>query len=158
MQAGPAGKSNKLKIIIKTPQSHGADDEAGDAVNGDSANSDFFTALPNELFSSEELSLPVNKLYRKCYWESKWADEVGDTLKKECKDWEQVYYKEWLEKEVLLSQVIQSEIDWHDRRKAILDGTADVKVPGVVESKESNHTNGNAAAASAKKVHQAAAA
>lgn len=157
MQSGTAGKSNKLKIIIKTPQSHGGngDDDTGDGVNGDSVNSDFFTALPNELFSPDELSYSVDKLYRKCYWESKWADEVGEALKKECKEWEEVYYKEWLEKEVLLSQVIKSEVDWHDRRNAILDGTADVQVSGVVESKESEQTNGNGEAMPAKKAQTA---
>ncbi|KFG87597.1 putative C2H2 finger domain protein (Gli3) [Metarhizium anisopliae] len=157
MQSGTAGKSNKLKIIIKTPQSHGGtgDDETGDAVNGDSANLDFFTALPSDLFSSEELSFSVDKLYRKCYWESKWADEVGEALRKECKEWERVYYKEWLEKEVLLSQVIKSEVDWHDRRKAILDGTADVQVSGVVGSKDSEKTNGNGVAVPPKKAQAA---
>ncbi|QPH00813.1 hypothetical protein C2857_004820 [Epichloe festucae Fl1] len=146
MQSGPAGKSNKLKIIIKTPQSHGGgggDDESGEALNGDSGGaSEFFTVLPGELFSSEELSFPVDKLYRKCYWELKWADEVGDALKKECKEWEEAYYKEWLEKEVLLSQVIQSEVDWHDRRKAILEGTADVQISGVVDFKDGEQRNG----------------
>ncbi|KAK2589534.1 hypothetical protein QQS21_012786 [Conoideocrella luteorostrata] len=141
MQSGPSGKSNKLKIIIKTPQSHG-DDENGESLNGDSGVSDFFTALPGDLFTSEELSFSVDKLYRKCYWESKWADEVGEALKKECKEWEEVYYKEWLEKEVMLSQVIQSEVDWHDRRKAILEGTADVQVTAVVEPKDNEQTNG----------------
>lgn len=156
MQSGPAGKSNKLKIIIKTPQSHGGgDDDKGDALNGDTANPEFFTALPKELFTSDELAFAVDKLYRKCYWESKWADEVGETLKKECKEWEDVYYKEWLEKEVLLSQVIKSEVDWHDRRKAILDGTADVQVSGVVESKEGEQTNGDGEAVPAKKVQAA---
>ncbi|KAG5983163.1 hypothetical protein E4U55_000645 [Claviceps digitariae] len=142
MQSGPSGKSNKLKIIIKTPQSHagGGDDEPGEALNGDSGMSDFFTPLTGELFSSEELSFPVDKLYRKCYWESKWADQVGDALKKECREWEEIYYKEWLEKEVLLSQVIQSEVDWHDRRKAILEGTADIQIPGAVDSRDGGQT------------------
>ncbi|PHH91214.1 hypothetical protein CDD83_1320 [Cordyceps sp. RAO-2017] len=144
MQSGPTGKSSKLKIIIKTPQSHGGgqDDSADASVNGEDVSSDFFTALTAELFSSEELAFPVDKLYRKCYWESKWADEVGDALKKECKEWEDVYYKEWLEKEVLLSQVIKSEVDWHERRQAILSGTADVQVTGVVEAQEERQANG----------------
>ncbi|OAA32890.1 Zinc finger, C2H2-type/integrase, DNA-binding protein [Moelleriella libera RCEF 2490] len=158
MQTGPASKSNKLKIIIKTPLSHaGGDDESGDGggggggggggVNGDSGTSDYFTALSGELFTSDELAFPVDKLYRKCYWESKWADEVGEALKKECKQWEEVYYKEWLEKEVLLSQVVQSEVAWHERRQAILEGTADVHVPGAKDGGEkttTTMTNGTA--------------
>lgn len=160
MQSGPTGKSNKLKIIIKTPQSHGgggADDESGDGANGDSGASDLFTALPGDMFTSEELSFPVDKLYRKCYWESKWADEVGEALQKECKEWEELYYQEWLEKEVLLSQVIQSEVDWHGRRKAILEGTADVHVPGRAASKDGARTNGvKGGSSAAKKPHAAA--
>ena len=129
--AGPAGRSSKLKIIIKTPQAHADGAEGLDgAVNGDGgSNAEYFTALTSELFSVDELGFPVDKLYRKCYWEAKWADEVGDALKKECKEWEDAYYKEWLEKEVVLSQVIKGEVDWHERRKAILEGTADVQVP-----------------------------
>ncbi|PFH61145.1 hypothetical protein XA68_18095 [Ophiocordyceps unilateralis] len=136
MQSGPTSKSNKLKIIIKTPQSHGAghDDGADASVNGEVLNPEFFTALTDDLFTSEELAFPVDKLYRKCYWEAKWADEVGDALRKECREWEERYYREWLEKEVLLSQVIKSEVDWHERRQAILSGTADVHVAGVVEA------------------------
>ena len=142
MQSGPAGKGSKLKIIIKTPQSHGAQDDGDEAVNGDDANSEYFTALTEELFNPDELAFPVDKLYRKCYWEAKWADDIGDSLKKECKDWEDVYYKEWLEKEVLLSQVIKSEVDWHERRQAILTGAASVQLPKVVESLEEEQANG----------------
>ncbi|KAI9171384.1 INO80 complex subunit 1 [Paramyrothecium foliicola] len=141
MQAGPTGKTGRLKIIIKTPQSHGAqdDDENG---HGDEANPEYFTVLPEELFDADELAYPVDKLYRKCYWEGKWAEDVSETLKKECKEWESIYYKEWLEKEVLLAQVIKSEVDWHERRQAILSGLADVQVPKVSESREGTQANG----------------
>ena len=141
MQAGPTGKLSKLKIIIKTPQSHGQDD-LDELGNGDVAKPEYFTPLTDELFSADELSFTVDKLYRKCYWEGKWADEIGDDLKKECKDWEEVYYKQWLEKEVLLSQVIESEVDWHERRQAILSGAADVQVAGAIEAQDEDQANG----------------
>lgn len=129
MQAGPPGKSSKLKIIFKTPQSHGngGDDGLEESGRGEDG-SDYFTALTSELFTADELAYSVDKLYRKCFWEAKWADEVGETLRRECKEWEDVYYKEWLEKETLLSQVIQSEVDWHERRQAVLSGSADVQI------------------------------
>ncbi|OAA73300.1 Zinc finger, C2H2-type/integrase, DNA-binding protein [Cordyceps fumosorosea ARSEF 2679] len=125
MQAGPPGKASKLKIIIKTPQSHsqGGQDGAGTAAHDEDeevGHADYFTPLTSELFTADELALPVDKLYRKCYWEAKWAGEVGETLTRECREWEETYYNEWLEKEVLLSQVIQSEVDWHQRREAVL--------------------------------------
>src|SRR5688572_25184298 len=98
----PTGKSGKLKIIIKTPNSHnGGEDGADGSMNGEEANAEYFTALTSELFSPKELALPVDQLYRKCYWESKWSGEIGETLKKECKKWEEQYRQEWLEKEVL---------------------------------------------------------
>lgn len=158
MQSGPTGKSGKLKIIIKTPQSHGpgADSGADGSLDGEELNADFFTPLTSDLFAPDELAYPVDKLYRKCYWESKWADEVGDALKKECKDWEDVYYKEWLEKEVLLAQVIRCEVDWHDRRQAILSGQADVSLPSAVAAPEDDKANGlrdgNEAASAAKEM------
>ncbi|CAM1506964.1 Fc.00g066050.m01.CDS01 [Cosmosporella sp. VM-42] len=141
MQSGPTGKGGKLKIIIKTPSHAAAEDELDEANHPDNQTSEFFTGLPEELFKPEELAYPVDKLYRKCYWETKWAEDVGESLKKECKEWEDMYYKEWLEKEVLLSQVIKSEVDWHERRQAILSGVADVQI-SVVESQEGEHTNG----------------
>lgn len=135
MQSGPPGKSSKLKIIIKTPQSHangGSGEDGGEASHGEDGNAEYFTALTSELFTADELAFSVDKLYRKCFWEAKWADEVGETLKRECQEWEEVYYKEWLEKETLLSQVIQSEVDWHERRQAILTGSADVHISNGV--------------------------
>ncbi|CAG9971375.1 unnamed protein product [Clonostachys byssicola] len=128
---GPGGKTNKLKIIIKTPQSHGPGGDDGDDASGE--NADLYTALSKELFSEEELAFSADKLYRKCYWEGKWAEEIGEQLMKECKEWEEVYHKEWLEKEALVSQVVKSEVDWHDRRQAIISGAADVQVPGAID-------------------------
>lgn len=142
MQSGPATKSGRLKIIIKTPQSHGAGEDGDDEINGDENNPEYFTPLTNELFTVSELGYSVDKLYRKCFWEAKWAEDVGETLKKECKEWEELYYQEWLEKEVLLSQVIQGEVDWHERRQAILSGIADVQVPGNAESHNEEQENG----------------
>lgn len=132
----PAPKS-RPKIVLKTANSHnGQDDVLDGSMNGEEANAEYFTPLTSELFTEEELALGVDKLYRKCHWESKWAEEIGDTLKKECKELEEVYYNEWLEKEVLLTQVIKSEVDWHERRDAILSGVADVKISAVADASE----------------------
>ncbi|KOS16854.1 INO80 complex subunit 1 [Escovopsis weberi] len=142
MQSGPTGRTGKLKIIIKTPQSHSAQDDGMDDGKDEDGNADYFTVLSGELFTAAELAYPVDKLYRKCHWEAKWADEVGEALKKECKQWEEVYYKEWLEKEVLLSQVIDSEVDWHGRRRAVLSGVADVHFGGP-DAKEAKNGDEN---------------
>lgn len=132
MHGGPGGKQSKLKIIIKKPQGlgNGQEDAADEPVNGDDPNAEYYTALSKELFDKEELAYPVDKLYRKCHFECKWAKDIGDELEKECKQWEDVYYREWLEKEALLTQVIKSEVDWHERRQAVLSGVADVHISG----------------------------
>lgn len=145
MQAGgPAKGTSKLKIIIKTPQSHatGQEDTVDDGTNGaggvngaggDEAD-DFFTAMSQEQgFTPDELETPLPRLHGLCRMQVKWAEAEGEQLKKECKAWEDMYKKEWLEKQVLLAQVIESEIDWHERRKAVLSGVADVQIkPEVV--------------------------
>ncbi|KAM0353498.1 hypothetical protein ACHAPU_001510 [Fusarium lateritium] len=143
MQAGPQSKGGKIKIIMKTnQQSQGLHDDLDDPANGDESNAEYFTPLTEDPFTLDELELPVDKLYRKCHWEAKWAEEIGESLTKECKEWEDTYYKEWLEKEVLLSQVIKSEANWHERRQAIITGVVDVQVPGAMESVENDKTNG----------------
>ncbi|PHH69395.1 hypothetical protein CDD82_7784 [Ophiocordyceps australis] len=137
MQAGPS-KSSKLKIIIKTPQSHTTEDGA-EASNGDDLASDALTALSPDLFSPDDLALPVDKLYRKCYWEAKWASRAGDSLARECREWHDAYYALWLEKEVLLSQVIESEVAWHERRQAIISGAAHVDLAPPLEPETKHH-------------------
>ena len=129
---GPAGKSAKLKIIIKTPQSHaaGQDDAVDDGSNGDDI-ADLFTPLTQEQgFTFKELSLPLDQLHSLCRRQVRWAEKDGEELKKQCKKWEEVYKKAWLEKEVLLDQVIKSEVDWYERRRQVLAGAADVVVNG----------------------------
>lgn len=140
MQSGPTGKG-KLKIIIKTPQSHaaGQDDAIDDGADEDELSADLFTQLTEEHgFSPEELAMPLEKLYRLCRFQVKWAQEDSMKLQEEVKYWEKQYKEDWQEKEVLLSQVIKSEADWHERRAAVLSGAADVQLSGVLESQEGN--------------------
>lgn len=132
MQAGgPAGKSSKLKIIIKTPQSHaaGQDDAVDDGSAGDEHMADMLTPMTQDQgFSPEELEMPLERLCKLCRLQVKWAEEDGEQLRKECKQWEELYKNEWLEKEVLLDQVVQREQDWHSRRKAVITGAADFQM------------------------------
>ncbi|KAK0618254.1 hypothetical protein B0T17DRAFT_496016 [Bombardia bombarda] len=136
MQA-PTGKSSKqLKIILKTQQSHAAghDDtvDDGNGTGGEDSAADLFTPLTEGLgFTSRELAMPVERLAKLCRLQVKWAEEEGDALRGECKQWEALYKREWLEKEVLLDQVVQSEQAWHVRRRAVLAGLADISSAGV---------------------------
>lgn len=154
---------SKLKIIIKTPQSHALDNDPNsdaDLTNGTEPDSSTWTELPEADFSKEEQELSkqqIDKLYRKLFWESKWEKEISEELDKECKEWEEAYHKEWLEKEVLLSQVIESEVDWHERRKAVLSGAMDVQISGTVEpstaeDKEMTEANGHEEPSSANAI------
>ncbi len=58
----------------------------------------------------------------------RWAEEEGERLRAECKRREELYKREWLEKEVLLDQAVRSEQAWQERRQAVLSGAADVVV------------------------------
>lgn len=49
-----------------------------------------------------------------------WAEEESEALKRECEVVEAIRRREWLEKEVLLDQVIKNEVDWHARRDVVL--------------------------------------
>ncbi|KAF4782341.1 hypothetical protein HER10_EVM0011038 [Colletotrichum scovillei] len=136
----------KLKIIIKTPQSHAAghDDAIDDGADDDELSADLFTPLTEDQgFTSEELKIPLERLYKLCRFQVKWAQEESVKLAEEVKYWEKQYKDLWREKEVLFSQVVKSEVDWHERRQAVLSGAADVQLSGVLESQEGTQTTAN---------------
>lgn len=134
MQAGgTSGKSTKLKIIIRTPQSHAAghDDAVDDGNSGDENPAELFTQLTEkDGFTRRELEMPLKKLHVVCRHQVKWAEEDGETLKQECKQWQDIYKQAWLEKETLVTQMVKSEKDWHERRRAVLEGTTDIVITG----------------------------
>ncbi|XDG10623.1 hypothetical protein ABKA04_010238 [Annulohypoxylon sp. FPYF3050] len=127
-QSGP--KSGKLKIIIKTPQSHAAgQDDAVDDGDAGSDLADFFTPLTEQQgFSNNELAMDIKTLYKLCVANVKWAMKEGEALKQECKEMEEIYKQEWLEKEALLDQVIQIEEDWWQRRELVLRAEAKAQI------------------------------
>jgi hypothetical protein len=134
MQAGPAGKSSKLKIILKTPQSHaaGQDDAVDDGSVGDESGADMFTPLTEDQgFAPNELEMPLKRLAGLCKLQLKCTEKEAEQLRHECKIWEDLYKQEWLEKEVLLDQVVQSEQSFEQRRIAVLTGAADIQVQAL---------------------------
>jgi hypothetical protein len=129
---GPAGKSSKLKIILKTPQSHAAghDDSVDDSSTADQADAHDVTRLSREHgFTDEELAMPADRLHNLCRLQLRWAEREAARLAEENKRWEELYKSEWLEKEVLLDQVVHAERSWHERRRAVLTGAVDVQLP-----------------------------
>ncbi|ROT37437.1 zinc finger protein [Sodiomyces alkalinus F11] len=153
MQSGTTGKS-KLKIIIKTPQSHAAGQD--DSINGGGddgeLSADLFTPLTQEQgFTPEELDMPLEKLYKLCRFQVRWAEEEGKKLQDEVKRLEAIYEREWREKEVLLFQVIQSEADWNERWQAVRSGAADVRLSSVLDTQETAGASSTPGAESSQK-------
>lgn len=129
---GPAGKSSKLKIILKTPQSHaaGQDDSVDDSSNGDQSETHEITRLTPEMgFTEKDLAMPIKKLHDLLRLQLRWAERDNAQLTEEWKRWEELYKQEWLEKEVLLDQVVLQETSWHERRQAVITGALDVQLP-----------------------------
>jgi hypothetical protein len=82
---------------------------------------DQLTPLSNEIgFTPDELVYSPKELWRLLRRKLHWAEEESDALRRECDIVEAIREKEWIEKELLLDQVIKNEIDWHERREIIL--------------------------------------
>ncbi|KAL1902873.1 hypothetical protein Sste5346_000784 [Sporothrix stenoceras] len=124
---GKANGPNKLKIIIKTPQSHAAghDDSVDNNAYDDSSLYHYTGAETTVLgkdqgFTSHELELSPKELYGICRLQLQWAEDESEELRNECAAWEEAAHNAWLEQQVLLDQVILSEKDWYERRKVVL--------------------------------------
>jgi len=142
---GSGGKSSKLKIIIKTPQSHatGQDDSVDDGADGNDSEKEQFTPLHEDLFTEKELGYPLKELHARCRYQVKLADEESERLATDIKKEEEEYRRMWREKELLISQVLQGEMDWHERREAIKSGAVNIKLAGGhEEDPDESHVNG----------------
>ncbi|ERT03065.1 c2h2 finger domain containing protein [Sporothrix schenckii 1099-18] len=124
---GKAGGPNKLKIIIKTPLSHaGGHDDSVDSSAYDDPSLFHYTGAEttalgkDQGFTAHELELSPKELYGVCRLQLQWAEDESEELRKECAAWEAAAHNAWLEQQVLLDQVILSEKDWYERRKAVL--------------------------------------
>lgn len=128
MQTSGAGGKKNFKIIIRTPQSHaaGQSDLVDDGHSADEQEGEPFTQLTEkDGFTERELAMPFQTLHTLCRHQVRWALEDGETLKQECKKWEDIYKQAWLEKEVLVTQMVKSELDWSKRRSAVLSAATE---------------------------------
>ena len=71
-------------------------------------------------FTAEEEARGAKELYRLLRRQINWAEEEGNLLRKQCEQMEALRKKEWLDKEVLLDQVIRNEVSWNERRQVVL--------------------------------------
>jgi len=85
------------------------------------------SSFPGELgFTAEEEARGSKELYRLLRRQVHWAEEEAVLLKQQCEAIESVRYQEWVEKEVLLNQVIRTELSWNQRKLEVLAGTANL--------------------------------
>ncbi|KAL5596978.1 hypothetical protein BROUX41_006349 [Berkeleyomyces rouxiae] len=141
LSGGP--NSRKVKIILKTPTSTTGNDESmlDESLLLEDLDGDQFTQLSEEEFSKDELDMPLEKLFRRCRLQLRWSQEEGEELQKEIQLMEEMYKREWLDKEVLLTQVIQSETAWYERRKIVLaaEAQAEAEARAAKKLREARH-------------------
>jgi hypothetical protein len=121
------GSNTRLKIVIKNPgnRPHGESQSPGPERPTDltaiAADQDGLTPLTAEQgFTPDELKLGSKELWRLLRRQVHWAEEEQESLKQQLEMMNELRDKEWLEKEILLDQVINNEMDWLERRKHVL--------------------------------------
>jgi hypothetical protein len=112
---------SRLKLSIKQQQSqNGVPHPLNDITNGNDPPG-WTSSYPVELgFTAEEEARGSKELYRLLRGQVHWAEEEGESLKIQCEELEELRKKEWLDKEVLLDQVIRNEVSWNERRQEVL--------------------------------------
>ncbi|KAI9731661.1 MAG: hypothetical protein M1818_007791 [Claussenomyces sp. TS43310] len=125
----PSKNGGRLKLVIKQPHEHPSSASQSpaypptDAVFPpfDHSNPSDMTSYATDLgFTPEDLALESRDLFRLLRRQLHWAEEEADALRRECEATEAIRRKEWIDKEILLDQVIKTELDWHERRRMVL--------------------------------------
>ncbi len=121
-KSNPAAKSNsRLKLFMKKE-----DDRATNSISPGPRSAtmgpdqDGLTLLPIDMFTPEQLALPKDELFRLLRRELQWAEQEAKMLKEEEEALQLIKDREWLEKEILLDQVIKGEMDYNSRRLAVI--------------------------------------
>ena len=131
----PSSKGSRLKGAGKTQQAPVDEQQAPNGLTNGIDVAGWTAAFPLELgFTTEDEARGSKELFRLLRRQVHWAEEEADLLKSQCEGLEELRKKEWLEKEVLLDQVIRSEVDWHDRRKEVLAGLAKLPSPEEIKA------------------------
>ena len=108
-QSSATVKPPKIKLTFKKGQAitngHDADGEVEQPVENGSYK------YPLDLdFTAEELAMPPKQLFRLLRRQVHWSEQEGDKLKKECAELEAERKKEWINKELLLANVVEAEL------------------------------------------------
>lgn len=117
----PAKTSRRLKLKVPQSQLEEPQTEEPNGVTNGESTSEWTTEYPPDLgFTPEEEAKTSEDLWRYLRRQLAWVEQESEFLKRQCEEMEQVRQKEWSEKEVLLNQVIQNEIGYHERRAEVL--------------------------------------
>jgi len=115
----------RLKFINKQSTSLADDNQPPNGVSNGTEVAEWTSSFPSELgFTAEEEARGSKELYRLLRRQVHWAEEEGIVLKQQCEAMETLRYQEWVEKEVLLDQIIRTELSWNQRKLEVLAGTA----------------------------------
>jgi len=121
----PTVKASRLKLVAKQPQTPSGQ-ASGASITGEPNGVDpsllATTYLPELGITAEEESKGPLELYRLLRRQVQWAEEEADSLKTQVEFMEELRRKEWLEKEILLDQVLNAEVDYFERKQKVLAG------------------------------------
>ena len=123
----PKLSARRLKIILKPSQPFSEQPHAypTNGVSNGHIPQDWTSSCPPELgFTPEEEAKGPKELYRYLRRELVWAEEETEILKRQAEEMEAIRKKEWMEKEILLDQVMKNEISYHERRAEVLASQA----------------------------------
>lgn len=115
------GKQHKT-TMLKTPQP----DETPPPTNGTSNGQqlpEWTTSYPPELgFTAEEEATRPDMLCKLLRRKLEWTTRDAEQLKKEVEELEELFKREWMEKEILLHQASKADQEYQETRKKILSG------------------------------------
>lgn len=102
-------KPAKIKLTFKKGQAatNGHDPE-DDVANG--VDNNLFSYPANLNFTEEELAMAPEQLCRLLRRQLYWSQQEGERLRQECAELEAEQKKEWINKELLLANIVEAEL------------------------------------------------
>ncbi|KAG0649991.1 INO80 complex subunit 1 [Hyphodiscus hymeniophilus] len=113
---------SRLQPSTKPEQpQNGANDPLNEIANGNNDPPGWTSSFPAELaFTAEEEARGAKELYRLLRRQAHWAEEEGESLKRQCEQVEELRKMDWRDTQVLLDQVIRNEVSWMERRQEVI--------------------------------------
>lgn len=125
-------QTNRLKLINLAPK--GSEPAESMSPSQSTAASPIYHTVDGHIqlteeqgFTSEELALSPRDLLKLCKMQLRWAEEENQMVMAELDVLKELKDKEWLEKEILLDQVIKNEMAWAERRMIAIATTPSVE-------------------------------